>query len=653
MVGNASPALPDAVAREVVGRRAELRFLLNAIRTERAVLLLGLPGVSKTTMLRALGRALAEGGRGLVEVTGDEQLSAQSLVGAFDPPLVLKGGYHPEHFVPGPLVTAMRAGGILYVEEVNRAPAGALNALMTALSDRYVDVPHLGRVDAASGFTLVGAANPLDDIGTARLSRGLVDRFVTLELDYQDRYEELEIVLRRCGRRRAGLHPFAVDLARDSRSHADLRHGASIRGAIDFVDLMTGYGPAELDLALLRFVACAAYGPKMRVRPAATRTACQIVWELIDALLRRDYGGSVERLAAAMTTASIGDPADAGEGEEVPVAMDGHGDIGAPPGDAKQRSKPAPDQVPGLSRPGGGSEPGASRSVPMVKRQRPVAPAGEPGDGQPPRARTERALEPILRRARELVLRHRDGAAASHGHPSSTTLASTPWSPDQAGWLLDLDGTMAAMLASGGELDRGDLRVMTRPRHTCNYVIFVDHSGSMVGTKLELAATLAVLLAQLSDAGRADYAVVAFDDELRVLKSLDDRRDVEEVAAEVMALPEGRATDLERVFRAAADLSERLPEGTDVVVISDCMPTRGETTFSGLASLAARVPSMYICYTDERSAAITFSHANRQLDLYQWWARCWVGKQRLCEVGEVDEIDALIEVLSTRSEPNG
>ncbi|MGH9115866.1 MAG: VWA domain-containing protein, partial [Acidimicrobiales bacterium] len=332
---------------------------------------------------------------------------------------------------------------------------------------------------------------------------------------------------------------------------------------------------------------------------------------------------------------------------------DGHWDIGAPPGDAQQRSKPSPDEVPGISRSGGRSEPGASRSVPMVQRQRPITPAGDPGEDHQPLARAGAALDPILRRARELVLRHRDGAVRMSGQRSTASLASTPWTPEAPGWPLDLESTVAAMLASGGRLERGDLRVLTRPRHTRNYVIFVDHSGSMVGTKLELAATLAVLLAQLSDAGRAGYAVVAFDDELRVIKPLDEQRDVEAVAAEVLALPEGRATDLGRVFQAAADVSSRLPEGTDVVVISDCMPTRGETGFAGLASLAARVQSMYICYTDERGAAITFSHANRQLDLYQWWARCWVGEQRLCEVGEAGEIDALVEVLSAGAEPNG
>ena len=85
-----------------------------------------------------------------------------------------------------------------------------------------------------------------------------------------------------CGGARRGQHAFAVDIGRESRSHPDLRHGASVRGAIDFVDLLAGYEPAELDLATLRFLGCSAYAGKLRVKPAARKTACQVVHELID-----------------------------------------------------------------------------------------------------------------------------------------------------------------------------------------------------------------------------------------------------------------------------------------------------------------------------------------------------------------------------------
>ena len=74
------------------------------------------------------------------------------------------------------------------------------------------------------------------------------------------------------------------------------------------------------------------------------------------------------------------------------------------------------------------------------------------------------------------------------------------------------------------------------------------------------------------------------------------------------------------MLRAAAELSDGLPEATDAILISDCMPTRGATTFPALAGLAARVPSLFICFTEEASPAIRMFHAGRQIDLYEWWA---------------------------------
>lgn len=635
--------LPQDITREVVGRRAELRLLLGAVQRGKAVLLVGLPGVSKTTMLRALARHLGAESDRFVDVTGDEQLTAHALVGTFDPPMVLKGGYRPEYFVPGPLTRAMTAGGILYLEEINRAPSGALNVLMTALSERYLEVLALGKVEARLGFTVVGALNPLDDVGTFRLSRGLADRFIILELDYQPRDEELEIVRRRSGAERVGFHPFAVDVARESRRHPDLRHGASVRAAIDFVDLLAGYDP-ELDLPTLRFLGCSAYAGKIRARPTVTRTACAIVHELMDQILQRSYEGKIETLIERATAAPIGEPAQA-EGEGFSTLSE-QGEVALGPGGQRPAKKrTTPDEIPGLPRGGGSGEAGESRSVPMVDRDRPSAGGSRLEELTDTQAARLRDPDEVLRRAREHVLRVREGAHRLSGAESGSTLRSEPWQESATG-MLDLRPTVDALIARGGELGRADLRVLTRERQTRDYVILIDHSGSMVGHKLELGATLAAILAQLSDAGRADYAVLAFDQDLQVIKSLGEGRDIEEVIDRILRLPEGRATDLGKALGAAAQLSERLPEAMDVILISDCMPTQGVTTFQGLSALAREVPSLYICFTDERSAAIRIFHGEHHMDLYQWWARQWVGSERVSAIGDVEEVENIVDLLS-------
>jgi MoxR-like ATPase len=647
--------LPEDISREVVGRRAELRLLFGAIARGKAVLLVGLPGVSKTTMLRALARHHGTESDRFIDVTGDEQLTAHSLVGTFDPPLVLRGGYRAEYFMPGPLTRAMQAGGILYVEEINRAPSGALNALITALSEGYLEVPRLGRVEARPRFTVVGALNPLDDVGTARLSRGLADRFIVLELDYQPRDEELEIVRRRCGIERLGMHPFAVDVARESRSHPDLRHGASIRAAIDLVDLVAGYDPEDLDLDTLRFLACSAYAGKLRVRPTVSRSACEIVHELIDTVLRRSYEGRVENLNWTLARGPVGEPAEAeadGPSDQTESDQTEQGEAAGEQGGQQPRQVPEhADEVPGLTRPGGSGEPGDSRSVPMVDRDRPSAGGGRPAELANQLQRHLRDLDEVLRRAGQYVLRPAGGSSGG-GDQVAGPLLSGPWNESRPG-TLDVHATVDAVVAGGAEVTRQHVRVLTREREFRNYVILVDHSGSMVGRKLELGATMAAVLAQLTAAGGGDYAVLAFDDGLEEIKSLDEQQDVEAVVDRILRLPEGRATDLGSVLRTAARLSERLPEATDVVLISDCMPTKGVTTFNGLREVTAAVPSLYVCFTDERSAAIQMFDGRRQMDLYHWWARQWVGDERFSDVGSVEEVDRLVDLLSGKAGTRG
>jgi uncharacterized protein (DUF58 family) len=180
-------------------------------------------------------------------------------------------------------------------------------------------------------------------------------------------------------------------------------------------------------------------------------------------------------------------------------------------------------------------------------------------------------------------------------------------------------------------------------------VILVDHSGSMVGRKLEAAATMAAALSLLSAAGRGRYAVLAFDDQLTEIKPLDEEHDVEEVVERILRLPEGRATDLGKALAAARELAGELPDATDTILISDCMPTRGATTFEALARLARQIPSLYVCFIDELSPAIRIFGGDRQLDLYEWWARQWVGDDRLAEVRDPEEIERLVDLLSTES----
>ena len=184
----------DAVGAQVVGREAELELLLTAVSTGRDLLLEGPPGTSKTTLLRSITEAW---NIPLVFVEGNADLTPGRLLGHHDPARVLQEGFSAETFVAGPLVEAMRTGGFLHFEELNRAPEDALNALLTAVADREVTVPRMGTVRALSTFRVVGSMNPYDNVGTTRLSVSIRDRFCRLRIGYQDDAAEREVVVLR------------------------------------------------------------------------------------------------------------------------------------------------------------------------------------------------------------------------------------------------------------------------------------------------------------------------------------------------------------------------------------------------------------------------------------------------------------------------
>jgi MoxR-like ATPase len=240
----------ERIARQVVGRTHELELLLAAVAAGRDIVLEGPPGTSKTTMLKAI---TAEWAISLELVEGNAELTPVKLIGHHTPARVLREDYSADNFVPGPLVTAMRGGGFLYIEEFNRAPEDTLNTLLMAIADRQIVVPRVGLITAEPTFRVVASMNPFDNVGTTRLSSSVHDRLCRLAVDYQDEEAERGIVGLRAGlpdddavARR--LAADAVAVTRATRTHPDVRQGSSVRGAIDTVLL-------AVELAALRDIA--------------------------------------------------------------------------------------------------------------------------------------------------------------------------------------------------------------------------------------------------------------------------------------------------------------------------------------------------------------------------------------------------------------
>jgi MoxR-like ATPase len=289
-------SLLDRVGARVVGRRRELELVIAALGAHRHVLLEGPPGTGKSTLLRAVADEM---GIGFAFVEGNAELTPARLVGHFDPARVLVDGYSPDVFVDGPLVTALRDGALLYVEEINRIPEETLNVLITVMSEGELHVPRLGRVAATTGFRLVAAMNPFDAVGTARISAAVYDRVCRLAIGYQESRDEVSVVMREA----AAAGDVAADLVwvtrvvevvRRTRSHGDLRIGSSVRGAIDTVLVAQTLGELRgaepKDQAVGLDAALVALSGRVRLREGVSRSTEDIVREIWEAVFAAPNG---------------------------------------------------------------------------------------------------------------------------------------------------------------------------------------------------------------------------------------------------------------------------------------------------------------------------------------------------------------------------
>ena len=181
-------ALTDEVAKVIIGQEETLKLVLAACFARGHCLLVGVPGLAKTSMVKTIAGALALPFKRIQftpdlmpgDITGTEVLSEEDGRRAF-------------RFVHGPLFAS-----VVLADEINRTPPKTQAALLEAMQERQVTVANQSH-QLPEPFLVIATQNPIEQEGTYELPEAQLDRFMLqIEVNYPNLQEE-ELILARAG----------------------------------------------------------------------------------------------------------------------------------------------------------------------------------------------------------------------------------------------------------------------------------------------------------------------------------------------------------------------------------------------------------------------------------------------------------------------
>ncbi len=192
-VARAREELLREIDHEIVGQREVVDHLLMALLAGGHALIVGVPGLAKTLMVKTIAGALSlEFGR--IQFTPD--LMPTDITGTDIIEESEREGRR-FRFVKGPIFC-----NLLLADEINRTPPKTQAALLQAMQERAVTAG--GRTwELAEPFVVFATQNPIEQAGTYQLPEAQLDRFMLqVDVGYPSRDEEMEIVRRTTVERR-------------------------------------------------------------------------------------------------------------------------------------------------------------------------------------------------------------------------------------------------------------------------------------------------------------------------------------------------------------------------------------------------------------------------------------------------------------------
>ncbi|MBL7817729.1 MAG: AAA family ATPase [Saprospiraceae bacterium] len=170
------------------GNRRLIEVAVATLVTDRALLLLGVPGTAKTWVAEHLAAAISGNSKLLVQ--GTAGMNEEQIRYGWNYARLIAEGPSQSALVASPVMTAMATGKMARVEELTRIPSDVQDTLITLLSEKVLPVPELGiEIQARKGFNLIATANDRDR-GVNELSSALRRRFNTVVLPLPSTFEE-------------------------------------------------------------------------------------------------------------------------------------------------------------------------------------------------------------------------------------------------------------------------------------------------------------------------------------------------------------------------------------------------------------------------------------------------------------------------------
>jgi MoxR-like ATPase len=296
--------LPDGtdITPKYVGPRRLIEVAVATLATDRALLLLGVPGTAKTWVSEHLAAAIS--GDSTLLVQGTSGTAEEAIRYGWNYARLLAEGPSRHALVPSPVMRAMERGGLARLEELTRIPSDVQDALITILSEKTLPIPELDdEVQARPGFNVVATANDRDR-GTNELSSALKRRFNTVVLPLPaDAEEEVGIVARRVADLGAALGlPAGLDALAEIRRvvtiFRELRSGVTADGKAKLKSPTATLSTAEAISVVTSGAALAAHfgdGALRAADVAASLTGAVVKDPLQDRIVWAEYLETVVR----------------------------------------------------------------------------------------------------------------------------------------------------------------------------------------------------------------------------------------------------------------------------------------------------------------------------------------------------------------------